>query len=203
MIALKKMEIEMSFEDFKSTNKGEYGEAIVDEILAKKGYTIYSPVAGSHLIDRFVVKKGKVYGLDVKTKPKRKFYPDTGFDVADYEKYKKLRAEHNMEVLIVFVDEDEGSVYGNFLSKLEVPYEDNRNSYPFKSPPDRHNKVCIYFPISNMSTIRNLTEKEIEILKSLSSNYDDKSEVEAKALEELNAEINVIAQEDYKKIKDK
>lgn len=57
--------------------------------------------------------------VEVKTKPKFKNYPATGFDYRHYLQYKKFTA-----------DETIGAIYGNFLHVLDEPREYCGIDYP-------------------------------------------------------------------------
>ena len=83
-----------------------------------------------------------------------------------------LAKEHKLRVVILFVDESLGAIYGGFLDKLIEPY----NNYPMVQE-DRHDKKQIFFHMKQMKVMRELTPEEIEAMKELSSEYDSREVV--------------------------
>ncbi len=77
-----------------TTKKGNIGEKLIDAFLIKKGCKFYFPgFNGSHLFDRFcyrIKKDGTIesFIVEIKTKPRRNNYPDTGIDLHSYNNYK-------------------------------------------------------------------------------------------------------------------
>lgn len=185
----------MSFAEQVQMVKGDYGELLVDLHYTAKGITIYKPImSASHVIDRFYIdKNNQVVPVDVKTKPKRNLYPDTGFDFEDYDKYKKIRKDYQMDPFIIFVDENLGKVYGNKLSLLEKEIVvkaqlSSGESYMLKYPKGatcKHDKLQIYFPLKNMRLLFYLSKWQIETLKSLKDNYDTTNEMSKKDIKGL------------------
>lgn len=170
----------MSWQERQEVKKGDYGETIVDRYLREEGFIPYYPVSKDkpHPIDRFVSSPDKkdIFVADVKTKAKRKYYPDTGFDYADYESYIYIRKKYGMNVFIFFVDEYLEELYGNFLQELkqekEIHYKGKRIEYP-KIETNKNGRKEIYFPLENMKRhIREINSKDIEALKDISNrNY--------------------------------
>lgn len=156
-----------NWEELKSVKKGNIGEEIAKEYLESKGYIIYKPVTdGAHAFDNLAIKdKTTLVVVEVKTKPRRKYYNDTGINVKHYKDYKDISEKHNLKVFIFFVDEYQGSVYGNELKNLVKPVNDKKN-YPLIE------KGIIYFHLSNMHTISKLTRQQIDKIKEhTNSNY--------------------------------
>lgn len=165
----------MAWEDKTTVKKGDYAEALVDKILERNGYIMYFPKTnGPHAFDRLAIKnKEKALIVEVKAKAARNRYPDTGIDIRHYEGYKKIRDAHDLPVLMMFVDEQKGEIYGNLLKVLEEEnvVEHNRNliTYPVK----QHG--IIYFPLALMKTFTKLTDKDIKFLKGHNTrNYEYK-----------------------------
>jgi len=151
----------MNFNESEMFKKGDIGEKIVDDKLFKKGYHLYAPTfEAAHSFDRLIFSKKtqKFYLSDIKTKPKRLYFPDTGIDIKHYKEYKKRSEQLGMEFLLIFVDESTKEIYGNLLSKLEekivISHNKKHIEYPLIS------KGIIYFPIEKMKKIDTLTEEE-------------------------------------------
>ena len=92
----------LKWNDKLQVKKGNLGEKIVDEYFEGQGYIIYEPTTdGAHLIDRLYVKdKKQLIIADVKTKPKRNKYPDTGFN---YKNYKQGAKRSTIKINIVYI----------------------------------------------------------------------------------------------------
>ncbi len=163
----------MEFKDTKQFLKGDLGENLVDNYLRTKNIIPYHPVFnGAHPFDRICASTDKetILIAEVKTKPKRKFYPDTGFDINDYTVYKNIERKYNIPIFIFFVDEAEKKIYGGYLSELEkettITHNGKSLTYPLK------NKNIIYFLREPMKFICSITAKESIELKRLSTrNY--------------------------------
>jgi hypothetical protein len=155
-------------------DKGDYGELLFRDILEKKDYTVYTPkTKGAHPFDIIAVhkchktgEKKPVFAADVKTKPMRVFYSDTGISLNHYYTYLKFSKTHLMEFWLIFVDQNLGKIYGNTISKLDIPIVINSRAYPLNEGKTR------YWPIESMLPIRLLTGDEIEELDRLSQIND-------------------------------
>lgn len=145
--------------------KGRIGERIVDAWLESKGYVPYRPIDGvAHPFDRLVASRDKktIRVVEVKAKPRREKYPDTGIPTTHYNDYKHIQDKYGIQVFIAFVDEVLKKIYGNFLDELDKP--DGR--YPL-----RYADVT-YFPLSKMLDIKRLTDEQCAELAALRrSNY--------------------------------
>lgn len=155
-----------------TVQKGNVGESVVDNYLISQGFIPYRPGSGgAHPFDRLVASRDKktIYIADTKSKPARKYYPDTGIDVRHYQEYKYVQDKYSIDVFLFFVDEDRGTIYGNTLSELDKP----RHEYNW-------NKGCIinyplvqggirYFPLSAMNQIGKIPDNEINALRNLST----------------------------------
>lgn len=144
--------------------KGDFGEKKVWQLIKEIGLIPYRPVFnGAHLIDTFLVDIAlkKLAVCDSKTKARRTMYPDTGIDISHYQKYVNFATVYNIDdVLLFFVDELYGYIYGNTIRKLD---EDGK---PFQDDYRRYWNLSIMIPIAR------LTEKEMEYLVSHSTrNY--------------------------------
>ena len=156
--------------DLRTVKKGDYGEKLVADYFESRGWVIYNPRTDkAHGFDGYLYKDGKQIALEVKTKPRCLKYPETGFDEYAFQRYKKLSEEKNMPVVIAFVDELEKQIYGNWLSELNKPLKTenpNEQDYPKVVGHTGGNKLTRYFPLKFMRLFRNLTDDEVDILKS-------------------------------------
>lgn len=161
----------MSFQDKATTKAGNLGERIAKRVFAARGYIVYryDELAGSHPIDFVAIQRNRLAMLlcDVKTKPKRVKYPDTGIDFDEWEKYRQLGRYYNLRVFLVFVDWENAKVYGQFLDVLE-----QRRQVPgvwFWYPFTQNNgrEEIRYFPLCAMTEISDITEQEAEELRQL------------------------------------
>jgi len=152
----------------KALVKGKIGEDIVRRYLEEKGYVVYKPVTeGAHAFDILAVKDKKtVIMADVKAKARRNYFPDTGINYKHYVEYKAISEKHCLPVFLFFVDEMIGQVYGNMLDELEKPCVVAHNNRIIEYP--LMHKGIIYFPLSKMIFLGQLTEYERMQLKGVS-----------------------------------
>lgn len=145
--------------------KGNFGEAIVDNFLEKKGFICYFPkTKGAHWFDRVAIKdKKKIVVVEVKTKARLNKYPATGFDLRSYKEYKRVYEEHKIDVFVFFIDEMLKKIYGNFIRNLEAPVEIDGKKYPMQL--NFGYQTTIVFPLTNMRHICDLTEDQCQFLK--------------------------------------
>ena len=154
----------MNWNDQQTTKKGNVGEEIVRKYLKDMGFIPYSPTCdGSHPFDNLCASKDKqtIFIAEVKSKPARTYYPDTGVDIRHFNTYKDISEKHNLDVFIFFVDEDRCEVYGNWLSELEkkriIKIDDfnNTKEYPWEQG------YIHYWPLAAMIHIGDLGESEL------------------------------------------
>lgn len=152
----------------RETKIGDFGELLIREYFEQKGCICYKPVTdGAHLFDFLMLMPNKkTIAVEVKTKPSRTKYPDTGFNLKQYNGYKKFTDEHNVPIFIFFVDENKGAIYGNYLHELDKPRVSNGIAYPFEEP-TRYGQTIKYYPLEAMLAVRELTCNEISELKRL------------------------------------
>lgn len=171
--------IPVNFNDRITTKKGNLGEELIDSFLLKKNCVFYRPaVNGSHLFDRFCYKiengKQLTFIVEIKTKPRRSAYPDTGIEIKHYDKYKNFSKQHNFQVWLFFVDEALKSVYGNELKILEQKIEVKDGNYNLSYPLISGKQI--YFPMVKMKHYFKLTDEQCREIKNKSSRnkkYDD------------------------------
>lgn len=153
-------QINSAWHDKKETKIGDYGEALIKKYLEDLKFICYKPVTdGSHLFDFLIYREDKSpIAVEVKTKPSRNKYPDTGFDYRHYLRYKRYTEETNTRMIIYFVDSIKGEIYGNYLDELDKPRRSQNISYPR----DEYigGREIRYFPLEAMKKIRDLTDNE-------------------------------------------
>jgi hypothetical protein len=147
----------MKFKEMRQTHLGELAEELIlNEFVHSKGSVPYRPGNDcSHPIDSINLKpNGEVWAMDMKCKPRRLYYEDTGIDLKYFNTYSKIDA--STPVYLLFVDTATNSIYGNWLRKLTPNFQGN----------------LVYFPLNEMIEYRKLTSVESASLKELStSNY--------------------------------
>ena len=177
----------MNWQDKEEVKLGNIGEKIINDYLEKQGLVIYRPVTdNAHGFD-VLVSRGKLELTlcEVKTKPKRKYFPDTGINHSVFKDYESICKKHNLKMFLFFVDFDIGQIYGDFLHVLsEIKrhvHEDKEYSYP-KIELDKHkNRDIIYFfqpsmrkiadiPVEMVEEMRGLSKRKYDYTKSIHSN---------------------------------
>lgn len=161
-----------TWHELKNVKIGDYGEHLVRKYLEERGYICYKPVTdGAHLVDFLFYKKdtGIITAGEVKTKPRRRKYPDTGFNKQHYDIYKKFSDEHNMRLFMFFCDETAGGIYGNYLDELDKSRLDDGRLYPVNEA-DKFGNVIRYYPLSAMLPVAVFSSEEKEKFINLRSN---------------------------------
>ena len=105
---------------------------------------------------------------ECKVKAIRRRYPDTGFNLRNYELYKKFTAEHNIRMFIFFIDEVKGKIYGNFLDVLDQKRICNGREYPLNEK-TKYNVVIRYYPYEAMIKLKKLSNEELAYFQKLRS----------------------------------
>ena len=161
----------MKFVDLPQAKKGALGESIVDVLIRSRGNWIpYKPTTDRvHPFDRLVAggDKSTIFIADVKAKPRRKYYPDTGIDVSAYNTYQAISRKHRLNVFLFFVDEDEGEIYGEFINKLDHPRIIHHGKKTIQYPLVQNG--IRYWPRASMRSFGALTKEQIKDLKELST----------------------------------
>jgi hypothetical protein len=157
------------FENKLTTKKGDVGESLVDKMLREKGFVIYKPEGGqAHAFDRLAIKDKEILMIaEVKAKAKRKYFPDTGIDFRHYKEYKNIMKKHNLEVILFFVDEEMGKIYGGKLSEIEVINNFKVNNKDVTYP--KIEKNIIYFHIEKMNVYAELEKADVISLEALTT----------------------------------
>ena len=154
------------FEELTTTKKGTLGEEIVKSFLANNGWIIYDTnYKGAHPFDFMYASpdKRKMYLADVKTKKRfdyrKKGELVTGIDTRHFKEYQHLQDAYDNDFTLFFVDELEGTVYCELISKLEVSSYEITDSQSTKT----------IFNLKDMMLVTKLTQHEVEELNRLSS----------------------------------
>ena len=133
-----------------TTRKGTIAERYVRDVLISKGWHIYTYAAEqSHPVDMIAITPdNRLVAVEVKCKSARIYYTDTGIDRNDYYAYHNLQTQLNLPVLLLFVDNNNQSVYGNYLDHLSQPitivYNNRELTYPL------FHKRQVYFALQTM-----------------------------------------------------
>jgi len=167
------------WQDKTQVKKGSFGEKIVRNYLEGKGFVIYEPLTnGAHAFDKLAIKnKRTILIVEVKSKARMNYYNATGINIKHFNEYKFISKKYNLPVYLFFVDEMLGKIYGNKLSKLLEPVEDD-----LKYPNTDKVKDIILFSLNSMVDIYTLTEAEIDSLKELSTRKYDYRTKEIKTI---------------------
>ena len=159
----------MSWNDKTTVKKGDIGEAEVVKYLSAQGYSVYKDVTNkAHPFDIFAVSLdcSHKFIADVKTKPSRMLYPDTGIDIKHYNKYLDMQKTSGLQFFLYFVDEN------NYLSELTKDIvvklsSGKKVNYPLKQ------KEIIYFPIVLTRPLFTLSPEVVDSIKQFSTrNYN-------------------------------
>lgn len=160
----------MGFHDKLTTRKGALGEQIARRHLESRGLIVYAPLTdGAHLFDFLCANKQKqsIVAAEVKTKPRRLHFPDTGIDVRHFNDYMAIQTKYGIDVFLYFVDEHERRIYGNKLQTLIASREVDHNGKTIVYPL-RINGI-IYFPLCAMVDVAQITEQDADAISALST----------------------------------
>lgn len=167
----------MNWEDKITVKKGDFAEEIIDKFLISKNIIPYIPnFDGAHPFDRLCAKTDKksIYILDIKAKASRNYYADTGINYKHYKEYQYLKEKYKVPVVLIFVDENKGQIYGGMLDNIIEPTIIKNKKYP-SIEKTKGGIEIIYFPLINMRILSKLTKDQIGKLKQLSTrNYNYK-----------------------------
>ena len=160
----------MNWEDKIEVKKGDIGESLVDVFIKNNGDVPYKPDADkAHPFDRLCASQNKknLYIAEVKSKARRKYYPDTGFNISNYNDYINIQDKYGLKVFIFFVDEEMGLIYGERLNEIKRPvcikYKGKKLTYPIRTA------KLILFPLLLMKKQIIISNQSIESLKKLTT----------------------------------
>ena len=152
------MTLKNSWQDKPQVKRGDIGERIVSDYLESNGYIIYEPITNkAHPFDKLVANpdKKELFIVEVKTKPGRIKYPDTGIDTRAYNTYKTIINTYGLNILLIFVDDFNGSIYGNWITELDKQFE----NYP------KVEKNIIYWHQKQMIMFKQLSNEECKEIR--------------------------------------
>lgn len=136
---------------------GKVGERIVHEFLRQKGLVPYCPPEDcKHPFDRLVATadKRQLCIVEVKTKPRREAYEDTGINHYHFDEYQAITSRYHIPLFLAFVDKRTGTMYGNWWHELVKPRAVTWHEYPM------HDRGIVYFPLAAMRTLYVLSADE-------------------------------------------
>jgi hypothetical protein len=155
------------FSQLPRTRKGTIAEQYVRDVLINRGWHIYtySTAGRPHPVDMLAfTPDNQLVAVEVKCKPARLYYPDTGIDVRHYHHYHNLQAQLNLPILLLFVDEYSKTVYGNYLNNLSQPITIVHNKRELVYPMIAENLV--YFPLQVMNHYADIPPAIVAQIKS-------------------------------------
>jgi hypothetical protein len=161
----------VKFENLASYRKGRIGEQIVDDWLIADAWVPYRPQEGvAHPFDRLMASRDKqrLCIVEVKTKPHRNAYMDTGINRSHFGDYGRVTIKHDVPLFLAFVDENTRSIYGNWWTELLRTREADRESarHGCTSYPWFHGGQ-VYFQLAIMRTIKHLNDQQCGELRAL------------------------------------
>jgi len=154
--------------------KGKYAEEkVIRPQLIREGWMAYETQDEYATLDSWWLHKftKKIMALQVKAKPARTHYPDTGFDTSSYRNYLDIMRTNGQDIMCVFVDEHAELVYRQWLSVLEKPtliyWNGNNLKYPLVQK--TYGNTIIYYPVEIMEKWFCLSGEQTARLIALSS----------------------------------
>jgi len=174
----------INFRDLPQVKKAAIGEQIIDNYIRKWGYIPYRPGEedGAHPFDRLIASKDKrnILIVEIKTKPARFAYPDTGINKKSYQEYQYIYDKYKIKIFLFFVDEKKEEIYGNYLNILDQPRTINYSGINIEYPIEEETKygtIIRYWPLSAMKMICKLNSDQIESLNSYSTRNPEYEEI--------------------------
>jgi len=133
--------------------RGRAGEDMVVLALEKLGYKVYQTRSpGAHRFDMLFTKGKQMYLGEVKTKPRRWAYPDTGYNLNSHYIYNEESIKHNLPFYVFFVDESIKKIYYSTINNLIIRRCVEGKCYP-SIEPTRMGDNIIYFPLGAMENL--------------------------------------------------
>ena len=174
------------------TKKGNYCEELVYSYLKRTYPTvcIYKSISDfAHPIDTICVDSDnpkKLFFLEVKGKEVRNFYPDTGFNLSQFNKYRVFAETYNKPVWIYFVDYKMKICYRisyqDMIQPVDIQYGDKVLTYPMIQKGVAEDGVTlvdvIYFPVARMRKVFDLTKEQCAIIESLTKEENKEKKCE-------------------------
>lgn len=149
--------------------KGAVGESIIRQHLESKGWIVYQPITdGAHCFDMMSIKGKKMaIAIDVKAKARMNKWPATGINESHFLEYYQFSIKYSMPFWVIFVDEQQKTIYGNCISELEKPRIIDGIKYPFTLKTSFGKAIHIW-PLSAMKHISDLDDTQALSLDMLS-----------------------------------
>jgi hypothetical protein len=139
-----------NFQNLTTTKLGNVGEKYITEFAKSKGAKPYIPAFdASFPVDSLCLKNGKVFSIEVKSKPRFQHYQITGYDLKDHQEYISL----DFPVYVLFCDYVSKQIYGAWAKELD------------KMEKSYFTGGVVAFPLSAMTIYRGLSNIEVEELK--------------------------------------
>lgn len=162
-----------SFE--KSRNKGESGEAMLDDLLMSEQWIVYRPINKDrpHYFDRLAtLNKQKVIAIEVKTKARMNFpmrfshhsepQPCTGFNRSQWGEYQRFVNDTKVPLFVFFIDDKIGDIHCVNLLLLTLDHSRDISG----------GKILVW-PLKDMTYWCSLNREQVATLSKLDQrNYD-------------------------------
>lgn len=161
----------MNFRELNESKIGNLGEELVKKSLEKIGFVVYETrTEKSHPIDFICFDNlDNMFLFEVKTKPHRWSYDETGIDLRSWNRYKKLIEESCFKIYLYFVDEFEEKIYYISINKII----NDKTKYKIRHD-DNAKRGIVYFYLKDMKIGRDLTNDEILKFKELRESINHK-----------------------------
>lgn len=147
-----------NFKDLTTTKLGDVGEKYITEFAQSKNAKPYIPAFNASFpVDSICVSGiGKLFAVEVKTKPRMLYYEMSGYDNVDHQTY----INFSIPVYVLFCDYVTKTMYGAWAKELD------------KQPKSYFTGGIVAFPLSAMTVYRGLSNIEVEEVKKYNqSNY--------------------------------
>lgn len=145
----------MEWQKIQTVQKAQIAEDFIADVLKQRKCVVYR-TQGRHKVDFVVEHNGNWAFVDVKAKARRKYYADTGIDLADWATYWQIQEMTGIPVYIVFVDDYTKTCY---YANLDVLKQEDIPGYPMIEE-----KRYIYFPLSKMQYLCSIPDYIVDAL---------------------------------------
>lgn len=149
----------IEFNERIETMIGYVGEEMIKEIFENNGCVVYTTrTKKSHPVDLIVFdgKDDKMIYVEIKTKPRRCFYEDTGINLKScWKRYNRLINRFKVNLFIYFIDEFEECIYSINLNKIIKNFKFHVED------------KIIYFNLCDCEFQRFLTKEELESIRNI------------------------------------
>jgi len=169
----------MAWNDKQEVKKGNIGERIVEEWLISHGIIPYAPCTeAAHPFDRLCASadKKRIFVAEIKCKPRRYAYPDTGINYSHYCDYVNIAMKYSMDVFLYFVDEYQRAIYGGelitrLIPEFQIVHHGKTLLYPLHTSHMQNGRSVkmVYFPLKRMHQIATLSDEQCNSLRALST----------------------------------